>query len=210
MMTEDKILLYDEDIREPLFDYLEERFGKIRVFEEKTIGKSRADMIMLTEDSMIGIEIKSDVDTYERLKGQVKNYNKYCDRNYIAVGKSHEKHVEEHVPFSWGIFIISEEDGNILIEEKRSAAENPKVKKEYQITILWRPELQRILERNHLPKYKQKSKKFVQQKLLEKLEWTQLKMQMCEELFERDYTIWNEESEANSNLDLKGIRKCRI
>ena len=28
-------LLYDCDIREPLFDYLEERFGKARMFEEK-------------------------------------------------------------------------------------------------------------------------------------------------------------------------------
>ncbi len=36
-------LLYDCDIREPLFDYLEERFGKARMFEEKIIGKSRAD-----------------------------------------------------------------------------------------------------------------------------------------------------------------------
>lgn len=193
---EDKILLYDEDIRDPLFDYLEERFGKIRLFEEKTIGKSRADMIMLTDDSMIGIEIKSDVDSYERLKRQVRDYDKYCDRNYIAVGKSHEKYVEKHVPKTWGIFIISVEGSKISIEEKRTAIENPNVKKEYQITILWRPELQRILERNHLPKYKQKSKRFVQQKLLEKMEWTQLKLQMCEELFERDYTLWNEEMEA--------------
>jgi len=192
-MPEDKILLYDEDIREPLSDYLEERFGKIRIFEEKTIGKTRADMIMLTDDSITGIEIKSDVDSYERLKRQVRGYNKYCERNYVAVGESHEKQVHKHVPVTWGILIIFVKDNKVFIEEKRAARENPKMKKEYQITMLWRPELQHILERNHLPKYKQKSKKFVQQKLLEKVEWADLKLQMCEELFERDYTLWNEE-----------------
>jgi len=188
--------LYDEDIRDPLYDYLEERFGKIRVFEEKTIGRSRADMIMLTEDSIVGIEIKSDADTYERLKRQVRFYNKYCDRNYVAIGKSHEKHVEEHVPKFWGIFIVSVEEGTIQVREKRPATDNPKVKAESQMMIMWRPELQRILERNHLPRYKQKSKRFVRQKLLEKMEWQQLKAELCEELFERDYTLWDEELEA--------------
>ena len=55
-------MLYDRDIREPVFDYLEERFGKTRVFEEKTIGKSRADILLLTEKQIIGLEIKSDAD----------------------------------------------------------------------------------------------------------------------------------------------------
>lgn len=195
----DKIRLYDRDIREPLFDYLEERFGKTRMFEEKRIGRSRADIMMLTDDRIIGIEIKSDADTYERLKRQVRDYNKFCDRNYVAVGKSHEKHVDEHVPKEWGILIIAVDGSDILVTEKRPALENPKVKRERQLTILWRPELQRILAKNYLPKYKQKSKKFVQQKLFEKVEWEQLKKQICEEMFERDYTLWDEELELYRN-----------
>jgi len=190
-----KIRLYDEDIREPLFDYLEEKYGKTRVFEEKIIGKSRADILLLTDDSLIGIEIKSDVDSYERLKKQVRNYNKYCDCNYIAVGKTHQKHVAEHVPKCWGILVIYLEEHQICVAEQRPAVINPKMKREQQISLLWRPELNRILEKNNLPRYKQKSKKFVQQKLLEKMEWEALKLHMCEELFERDYTLWEEEME---------------
>ena len=34
-------MLYDKDIREPLFDYLEERYGKARMIEEKQMGRSR-------------------------------------------------------------------------------------------------------------------------------------------------------------------------
>ena len=65
-------MLYDRDIREPLFDYLEERYGKVRVIEEKQMGRSRADIVMVLPGELAGIEIKSDADTYARLERQVK------------------------------------------------------------------------------------------------------------------------------------------
>ena len=37
----------DKDIREPLFEFLEETFGKIRIIEEKALGRSRADIVMM-------------------------------------------------------------------------------------------------------------------------------------------------------------------
>ena len=56
-------MLYDKDIREPLFEFLEERYGKVRILEEKRMGRSRADAVMIMEDALAGIEIKSDADT---------------------------------------------------------------------------------------------------------------------------------------------------
>ena len=103
--------------------------------------------------------------------------------------------MEKHVPKEWGILVVYVEEEEICIMEQRPATLNPKMKQDIQISMMWRPELQRILTKNKLPQYKQKSKKFVQQKLIEKMEWTELKLQMCEELFERDYTLWNEELE---------------
>ena len=63
-------MLLDKDIREPLFDFLEERYGKVRILEEKTVGNSRADVVMVIPDKIVGIEIKSDADTYTRLESQ--------------------------------------------------------------------------------------------------------------------------------------------
>ena len=40
-------MLHDKDIREPLFDFLDETYGKIRIIEEKAMGKSRADVIYM-------------------------------------------------------------------------------------------------------------------------------------------------------------------
>lgn len=45
-------MLYDKDIREPLFYYLEERFGKSRILEELNMGRSRADVVMVLPASV--------------------------------------------------------------------------------------------------------------------------------------------------------------
>ena len=68
-------MLLDKDIREPLFEFLEERYGKVRILEEKTVGSSRADVVMVIPDKIVGIEIKSDADTYTRLERQVADYD---------------------------------------------------------------------------------------------------------------------------------------
>jgi len=187
------MILRDADIREPLFAYLENRFGVIRILEEKTMGKSRADVLMVKEDGLYGIEIKSDADTYARLKQQVRDYDRYYDYNYVVIGTTHVKHIEEHVPVYWGILVADKEGSEIDFYEYRAPVKNPKVKWKWKITVLWRIELAHIQERNHLPKYKQKSKKFVQEKVLEKLDENTLQKEFIHELFERDYQLIEEE-----------------
>lgn len=41
---------------------------------------------MVLENEVVGIEIKSDADTYARLDRQVKDYDRYFDRNIVVVG----------------------------------------------------------------------------------------------------------------------------
>lgn len=179
----------DKDIREPLFDYLDEKYGKNRVFEEKIIGFSRADIIMIIENEFIGLEIKSDADTYVRLESQISDYDDYCDRNYVVVGKSHAKHVEEHIPPYWGIICVyeDEESASAKVSELKAAAISPKATLKNQIKLLWRPEIAKIQAMNNLYKYDGKSKKFVQDYLLESIDEKELKAMIIEQLFERDY-----------------------
>lgn len=185
-MEKEKLL--DKDIREPLFDFLEETYGKIRILEEKVTGRARADVVMITENLLFGIEIKSDSDTYARLKKQVKNYDLYYDRNIIVAGSSHGAHVSEHVPKYWGIITVEPDaSGNPDFYVLREPQDNPKVKDDRKISILWRIELNNLLKLNNLPKYAQRSKFFVQQTLLDRVDKDILWKQACNELFERDY-----------------------
>ena len=189
-------MLKDQDIREPLFDFFDEKFGKVRIIEEKQIAKSRADVMLVLEEKLIGVEIKSDADTYARLARQVKDYNKFFDYNYVVVGSSHSKHIEEHVPEYSGIIeAISKEESvefNVLREPEINKRAQRTYKMKRKLSILWRPELSHIQEINGMPKYKQRSKDFVITKIMEKVPWDLLHRQISEELFQRDYNTISE------------------
>ncbi|MGN0415517.1 MAG: sce7726 family protein [Agathobacter sp.] len=185
-------MLYDKDIREPLFEYLENTYGKVRLLEEQVMGQSRADVVMVVPDALYGIEIKSDADTYVRLERQVKDYDLYYDYNMIVAGASHAAHVEEHVPEWWGIITVEQEDNHMDFYLLREPKKNPGLDWNHKIEILWRPELAHIQELNGMHAYKQKSKRFVADKIVETVQVELLSRQVSEELFERDYTkIWD-------------------
>ncbi|MCR5798799.1 MAG: sce7726 family protein [Lachnospiraceae bacterium] len=192
----------DKDIRESLYDFLENEYGKVRILDEKRTGKARADIVMVTEDALYGIEIKSDRDSYTRLEGQVRNYDMYYDRNIVVVGSSHAAHIEEHVPEYWGIIVAeametgSEPGDAIDFYVLRKPEINPLLKSENKITILWRPELAHIQQINGLYMYAAKSKQYVQRYILDSVPEEILWKQVSEELFERDYTTIFDEINA--------------
>ena len=181
-------MLYDKDIREPLFDFLEERYGKTRIIEEKQVGRSRADVVMVRPGSLSGIEIKSDADTYARLERQVQDYDRYFDYNYVAAGSSHGNHVKEHVPSWWGIITVEQDQDQVDFYVLREALPNPNRLLRAKLSLLWRPELAHIQKINQLPKYREKSKLFVMEKILAKVPEDLLHQKISQELFERDYT----------------------
>ena len=184
-------MLYDKDIREPLFDFLETVYGKVRLLEEQVMGKSRADIVMIVPDALYGIEIKSDADSYARLERQVRDYDRYYDYNLIVVGTSHAAHIREHVPDWWGVITVEQEEGKTDFYILRQPAKNPQMEWNCKIEILWRPELAHIQELNRMAAYKQKSKRFVADKIVETVPPEILSQQLSEELFQRDYTkIW--------------------
>ena len=203
-------MLKDKDIREPLFAFLEESWGRIRIIEEKNMGGSRADVIMVTPDSFVGIEIKSDADTYTRLAGQVEDYDRYFDMNIIVVGTRHAMHVEEHVPASWGIITVEEVEGRADFYVLRRPKPNPGIDPARKLSLLWRPELQHIVARQLKHKYERISKKDVIAKILAGVPYETLRLEMSEELFERDYTrIFDEINQFRVEREGKKPRRRR-
>ena len=187
--TNDKVLR-DADIRDPLFLHLEEQHSKVRFLEEKVIGRARADIVMVLPDKVCGIEIKSDADNYTRLANQVENYDCYFDENYIVAGSTHATHVAEHVPEYWGIISVELIKGYVDFCQIREAKPNPKAKIRNKLRILWKSELAHIQAKAGMPKYANKGKRFIAEKLIECVPEEMLQRQISDELFERDYTIY--------------------
>lgn len=184
--------LKDADIRGPLCDFFEEKYGTVRFFEELTMGKSRADIVLVTKDALIGVEIKSDADTYERLDRQVKDYDRFFDLNYVVAGSSHGRHIREHVPAYWGVITVERAGSKLDIYELAAPASHKKIRLTNQMELLWRRELAQIQAANHLHKYAGKSRAFVKKYLLTSIPPESLKQQILETLLDRDYTVFEE------------------
>ena len=186
-----EIMLHDHDIRDNLCLYLEEKYGEVRFFEELTIGRSRADIVMVTSEAIFGVEIKSDADTYVRLKRQVKDYDRYFDYNILVVGSTHATHASEHVPKHWGIISVEEIKERLDFYEIREPEKSKSTKLKTQMNLLWRRELAHIQEVKNLHKYAGKSRAFVEKYVMSSLGEEELRKSLINELFERDYSIFN-------------------
>lgn len=201
--------LLDKDIREPLFEFLDDFYGKNRIFEEKNMGGSRADIVMVVSNAVFGIEIKSDSDSYTRLSTQIPDYDRYFDFNIIVVGSTHALHVEEHVPDYWGIISVEETPMGCDFYYFRQPQANPKMLMKHKMELLWRYELAQIQEWNSMAVYKQKSKAFVRDKIIETVSAELLQKQISDILFERDYTIVSQKINEYRKANGQRARKKR-
>ena len=146
---------------------------------------------MVLPDSLVGIEIKSDADTYARLESQVKDYNLYFDKNIVVVGTKHAGSIRTHVPQWWGIITVEQVGNSVDFYVYQDMQINPKsIKKDVtvpvyymkrQLSFLWRPELVNIPSKNGMQRYAAKRKAFVTQKIMECVPWDKLKLEICEE-----------------------------
>lgn len=192
--------LNDKEMREILFDYYESQNKRLRFFEELCIGKSRADAILVCDDKIIGYEIKSDKDNLDRLAGQMKDYTRFCNECYIVTGSMHAERIFEAVPEFYGIIkIYMDNDKNQHLEVVREPDKDPKESKKrkikHQLSLLWRSEITRIAKANKIKPVSKKSKTKIAAMLAEQMDYDILRKAVCEELMERDYSVYmNEEA----------------
>ena len=171
----------DKEIRDILISYLKTEFYEVRIYQEKCIASAVCD-VMTASDMITGFEIKSDSDSYQRLKRQVEIYDLFFDRNYIVVGKKHIASAESKVPDHWGVIYIDENGARV----SREASVNKNVSRRRQLSLLWRSELKNLLVLNKLPLYAKKSKWFIAGKIVEAVGPETLGKQIANELLRRD------------------------
>ena len=184
----------DQEIRNILISFLKGSNDNMRIYQEKAIGGSICDLMSVT-DCLTGYEIKSDLDDYSRLDRQINSYDLFFNYNYIVVGKSHERSVEEKVPKHWGIIVVSPD--NIHIYKK--AKQNKYLNIKSQLSVLWKLELGNLLSFFRLPMYSLKSKSYISDRLIESVACEQLSERIAYELFNRDYSVYDAKDHTESN-----------
>lgn len=108
-------------------------------------GECRADIAVIN-GKLVGYEIKSDEDTLDRLREQIRSYSAVFDEVWIVTGAKHAKAIYKRVPKWWGILVCTE-DGHLFKFQKIRPAELNEFGNAYAVAqLLWHEEAASILK----------------------------------------------------------------
>lgn len=172
----------DRLIRTALKEYLEKvckGYPDAKIIEELGIvhGAARVD-IAVVSGIIHGYELKSDIDTLDRLPEQMKIYNSVLDKMTLVVGKNHLYDAINIVPEWWGIMVakIIHSNGKVSLYNIREAGENPHQDNVAVAALLWREEALNILEKiGQAEGVRSKTRKTIYERLVEVLDGQTLK-----------------------------------
>lgn len=154
--------LTDIDIRKALIEKLikENEKKEHRILEELVIcdGSARADVVV-ANGLLKGYEIKSDVDTLDRLSNQVQKYDATFDKCIIVIGKKFEAKITGCVPEHWGIICAYQnKSGKISLKKIRSASYNKNITYNALTDLLWTIEIKSLMKDYKIRGYSNKTK----------------------------------------------------
>ena len=149
-------------------------------------GRSRAD-IAIINGSMTGVEIKSDVDSLERLDYQVIKYSSVFDHAYVVATKCHLVEVSQRIPEWWGLIFAEEGPrGGVHFSTIRGSMLNKMVDDFAVAQLLWRNEVMQILSDLGTPKkHLRQSREKLYGLLLETLPSQEIRAKVREKLRKR-------------------------
>lgn len=167
-----RINLKEENIKAVLIDFLlsqPQTTSSDVLFSELSFAdkKRRADLVLISVDSMIAFEVKSAGDNLMKLHSQVEDYNSCFDYLYVVVDIKHSRLIKAMLPRSTGIYLFK--DGEITLI--REAIQRKRLNKSLLLSMLTKQELFKVFQDSGGIKgiTNQMSKSLVLKKLSEKL-----------------------------------------
>jgi hypothetical protein len=148
------VAMRDRDVRRVLVEELRLIYGR----EPGTLivgefglcqGNVRVDLAVVN-GSLNGFEIKSDLDTLDRLPTQQEVYSKVLDTVTIVAGRKHVEKILVVVPPWWAIREAAMDAGRVTLSTVRPAQQNPQVDPFSLAQLLWRDEALRVIAEHRL------------------------------------------------------------
>lgn len=103
--------------------------------------------IAVIKDTFYGFEIKSEVDSLQRLRNQVKSYDTLFTKTSLVLCENHYEKALNIVPSYWGIIKAVLKNGELKLLHSREASLNPNRKPIAFVQLLWRNELLDLCEK---------------------------------------------------------------
>lgn len=181
----------DSDIRGALRGQLRE----IHKHEEGTLiidelglceGDARIDLAVVN-GSLSGYEIKSELDTLQRLPHQADIYSRLLDQITVVSSCRHLEKAKSIVPDWWGLTEVFERDGTVEFSVVREPQNNPSVDVFSLVQLLWRDEALALLTELGVHKgVRSKSRHIIWQRLCEATTLSELSALVRQQLKARE------------------------
>lgn len=167
----------DAVIRRALIEHVDNQYNTAKhpgkVIEEFSVcdGAARIDLAAVN-GVMHGFEIKSDIDSLERLPHQMGLYGSIFDKVTLVVGVTHLYHAFNIIPDWWGVTVARvNDDGAVYFNEIREPETNHCTEVTSVVKLLWKDEALNILEDLNLSRgYKSKNREQICNKLIDTLD----------------------------------------
>jgi hypothetical protein len=136
----------DPEIRRALHAYLAERHPNAALVNEMGVcsGSSIVDVV-LCGDELVGFEIKSPVDSVQRLGRQVRYYGRVLDRCWLVTAACHLDKALAVLPEWWGVLVVPASD-KVAFTIYREASPNPAIQPVYLAALMWRDDMYAALK----------------------------------------------------------------
>lgn len=141
-------------------------------------GSVRVDIAVIN-GQFEGFELKSELDTLERLPQQRDIYSKVLDRVTLVVAEKHVKHANEIVPDWWGLCVASSSEKGVLLTKERCPKMNEEIDPRKLASLLWRDEGLKTLDTyNAAAGVRSKPREAIYQRLSEALDLDTLRAEV--------------------------------
>lgn len=148
-------------------------------------GSSRIDIAVIGK-KLIGYEIKSDADTFQRFSNQIHSYNRIFDHITLVCGSKHAEAAEKVIPAWWGLFVAQRnQDGVVVLDKIRDACKNPKQDSFSLASMLWKEEAIQFLDGKIASKTKHSSSSYLWEQIAVSFPLTAIKLFVIETLIKR-------------------------
>lgn len=126
--------------------------GNSKVVEELNLWATGARIdLAVINGHFHGYEIKSAIDTLQRLPNQIEAYSKVFDYLSVVTENNHYGKVYDLLPKWVGLYVCSEKDNERNITEIRKPALNKITNGFFVAKLLWREELIELLREEKIP-----------------------------------------------------------
>lgn len=142
------LVMNDAEIRLALINWLNrKKISPQKILNEMTIsdGLARPDLIVIYSYSHC-YEIKGDNDQIQRIIKQCAHYQSSFKKNTLVTTQKHLNKALELLPGFWGIIVAINENKTIKFNYIRKSSHNPLYRKDIASKILWKNEMQQLLE----------------------------------------------------------------